>query len=238
MRWLAVAGLAIAAILVGATIVFFVLPSLANGPACGGGVYGAKLSPPVSLDLGQPLYNLTFTKNGAEEQGLYYGYMSHAISWLKSNTPSDAVIMTWWDYGKEIVGCAGRSSVISNPSSRFIALGFSANQTERDPEQSLADVGTALFATNAAQSHSIATSYGAGYLLITVEDGGSKAPYILQYLGLKPSDYISTNSTTFSPASWTGLGQTTTIFRLLDGQAVPGFTQVYSDANDRVFSVG
>ena len=123
-------------------------------------------------------------------------------------------------------------------SAKFIALRFSANQTERDPEQSLMDVGTALFTTNATLSHSIATKYGVGYLLITVEDGGSKAPYILQYLGLKPSDYITSNSTAFSSPAWTALGQQTTIYRLSMGESVPGFTQVYSDGNVRIFKVG
>jgi len=145
--------------------------------------------------------------------------------------------MNWWDYGMEIVGCTGRSSVISNPSARFIALRFSANQTERDSEQSLTDVGTALFTTNATLAHSIAAKYGANYFLITVADGGERAPYILTYLGLKPSDYMVSNSTSFSAGSWTSVGQQTVVYRLLDGQGVPGFTQVYSDEYVRIFSV-
>jgi hypothetical protein len=138
--------------------------------------YDARIGGLISIDLGQPFYNLTFTKNGVHESGYYYGFMSSSISWIKANTPSSAAFMNWWDYGKGIVGCTGRSSVISNPSARFIALGFSANQTERDSEQALTDVGNALFTTNATLTHSIAGKYGAGYLLITVEDGGAKAP--------------------------------------------------------------
>jgi hypothetical protein len=238
MERLQVIGVGIAAVLVVATLVVFVVPYLTNGPTCGGGIYNAKISGPISQDLGQPLYNLTYTKNGAHESGYYYAYMSGAILWIKANTPSNSVLMNWWDYGKEVVGCTGRDSVISNPSARFIALGFSANQSERDPEQSLTDVGTALFTTNSTLSQSIAVKYGAGYLLLTVEDGGSKAPYILQYLGLKPSDYFTSNSTTFSPSAWTVLGQQTTIYRLSSGASVPGFAQVYSDGSVRVFRVG
>lgn len=237
MRRIQIAGLAVAVVLVGVTIAVFAIPSALNGPACGGGPYNAKISGPVSEDLGQPLYNLTFTKNGAQETGLYYGYMSNSMKWIKSNTPSSAVLVNWWDYGKEIVGCTGRSSVISNASARFIALGFSGNQTERDPEQSLTDVGTMLFTTNATLTHSIAAKYGAGYLLITVEDGGGKAPYILQYLGLKTSDYLTSNSTTFSAGNWTSLGQQTVVYKLLDGQSVPGFARAYSDDNVKIFTV-
>jgi hypothetical protein len=237
MRRIQVVGLAVAVILIIVTVTVFAIPSVLNGPVCGGGVYNAKVGNVISVDLGQPFYNMTFTRNGVQETGYYYGFMSSAISWIKANTPSSAVFMNWWDYGKEIVGCTGRGSVISNPSAKFIALGFSGNQTERDSEQSLTDVGTALFTTNATVAHTIASRYGAGYLLITVEDGGEKAPYILQYLGLKPSDYFTSNSTAFSAQDWTSLGQQTVVYRLLDGQSVPGFTQVYSDGNVEIYSV-
>ncbi|MDG7025056.1 MAG: hypothetical protein JRN45_11120 [Nitrososphaerota archaeon] len=237
MRRIQIAGLALAVVLIGVTVAVFAIPSILNGPVCGGGVYDAKVGGQISVDLGQPFYNLTFVKNGVQETGYYYGFMSSAVSWTKSNTPSNAVFMNWWDYGKEVVGCTGRSSVISNPSARFIALGFSANQTERDSEQALTDVGTVLFTTNATLAHSVASKYGAGYLLITVEDGGEKAPYILQYLGLKPNDYFTSNSTAFVPTDWTSLGQQTLVYRLLDGQSVSGFTQVYSDDSVKIFSV-
>ncbi len=238
MRRIQIVGLALAVILIGVTVAVFAIPSILNGPVCGGGIYNAKISSPISQDLGQPLYNLTFTENGVQESGYYYGYTSGALSWVKSNTPSNAVFLSWWDYGKEVVGCTGRDSVISNPSAKFIALGFSANQTEQDSEQALTEVGTALFTTNETLAHSIADKYGASYLLITVEDGGSKAPYILQYLGLRPGDYITSNSTSFSSVAWTTLGQQTLIYRLSAGESVSGFAQVYSDTNVKVFSVG
>jgi hypothetical protein len=238
MRRIQIVGLALAVVLIGVTIAVFAIPSVLNGPVCGGGVYNAKVGSMISEDLGQPFYNLTFAENGVQETGYYYGFTSSSLSWIKANTPSNAVFMNWWDYGKEIVGCTGRSSVISNPSARFIALRFSANQTERDSEQALTDVGTALFTTNATLAHSIVTKYGASYLLTTVGDGGERAPYILRYLGLKPSDYMASNSTSFSSGNWTPLGQQTVIFKLLDGQSVPGFTQVYADSYVKIFSVG
>jgi hypothetical protein len=237
MRRIQSAGVALAVILIGVTVAIIAIPGVLSSPACDGGVYNAKISGPISVDLGQPFYNLTFTKNGVQETGYYYGFMSSSMAWIKANAPSNAAFMNWWDYGKEIVGCTGRSSVISNPSARFIALRFSANQTERDSEQSLIDVGTALFTTNATLAHSIAAKYGANYFLITVADGGEKAPYILTYLGLKPSDYMVSNSTFFSAGSWTSLGQQTVVYKLSDGQTVRGFTQVYSDEFVKIFSV-
>jgi hypothetical protein len=238
MRRIQIVGLALAVVIIGVTFAVFAIPSILNGPVCGGGVYNAKVGGQISFDLGQPFYNLTFTKDGVQETGYYYGFMSGAVSWIKSSTPSNSAFLNWWDYGKEIVGCTSRSSAISNPSARFIGLGFTANVTERDPDQSLTDVGTALFTTNATLAHSIAARLGVGYLLVTVGDGGEKAPYILRYLDLKPSDYIVSNSTSFSSSNWTSLGQQTVVYRLLDGQSVPGFTQVYSDDYVRIFSIG
>jgi hypothetical protein len=237
MRRIQIVGIALAVVLIGVTVALYAIPSILNGPPCGGGIYNAKVGGQITFDLGQPVYNMTFVKNGVQETGYYYGFMSSSVSWIKSNTPSNAVFLNWWDYGDEIVGCTGRSSVISNPSARLIALGFSGNQTERDSDQALTDVGTALFTTNATLAHSIASMYGAGYLLITVGDGGERAPYVLQYLGLKPSDYFTSNSTAFSSADWTSLGRETMVFRLLDGQSVPGFTQVYADSYIKILSV-
>ena len=238
MRRVQIAGIALVVALIGVTLAVYAVPSMLNGPVCGGGVYDAKVGTQISFDLGQPFYNLTFTKNGVQETGYYYGFMSSAVSWIRVNAPSGSLFMNWWDYGKEIVGCTGRSSVISNPSARLIALGFSANQTERDSDEALTDVGTALFTTNPTIAHSMALKYGASYLLVTVGDGGEKAPYILQYLGLKPGDYLTTNSTAFSADNWTSLGQQTVVYRLLEGQSVSGFTRVYSDADVNIFSVG
>lgn len=239
VRRIQVAGLALATVLIGITVVVFAIPSILNGPMCSGGVYNAKIGSGTFVDYGQPVYNVTFTKSGVQEWGYYYGFMSSSMSWIKANTPSGAVFVNWWDYGKEIVGCTGRSTVISNTSARFVAMGFSSgNNPGRDSDQALTDVGTLLFTTNATLAHSIANKYGASYLLITVEDGGEKAPYVLTYLGLKPSDYFSTNSTGFVSANWTQLGQQTMVYRLLDGQSVPGFVQVYSNGNVRIFSVG
>ena len=246
MRRIQAVGLALAVILIGITVAVFAIPTILNGPVCGGGIYNAKVGSQVSWDLDQPFYNLTFTKSGVQETGFYYGFTSGSLSWIKANTPSSAVFMNWWDYGKEIVGCTGRSSVITQTSARFVAMGFSSGRLPgRDPDQTLTDVGTLLFTTNATLAHSIASKYGASYLLVTVSDGGEKAPYVLTYLGLKPSDYFVSNSTGvtnppggFSSGSWTSLGQQTVLYRLLAGQSVPGFTQVYADSYVMIFSVG
>ena len=37
-----------------------------------------------------------------------------AYYWLRQNTPSDAKIMSWWDYGYQIGGMADRATLVDN----------------------------------------------------------------------------------------------------------------------------
>jgi len=209
MRTTQVLGLALAVGLVVATAAYFVIPSFFTKSAssvCTGGVYGAQTTYLTTDELGTQLFNLTYTRNGVQENGLYYGFTSNSLSWIKNNTASDATFLSWWDYGKEVTGCTGRNSVVSNPSAQLIALGSTKNVTERDSNQVVADVATALFTNNVTLSNSILSKYGANYVFVTTEDGGEKAPYILQLLGLKSTDYMTPSGAPFNAADLTNLG--------------------------------
>lgn len=37
-----------------------------------------------------------------------------AYYWLRKNTPDDARIMSWWDYGYQIAGMANRTTLVDN----------------------------------------------------------------------------------------------------------------------------
>ena len=37
-----------------------------------------------------------------------------AYYWLRKNTPVDARIMSWWDYGYQIAGMANRTTLVDN----------------------------------------------------------------------------------------------------------------------------
>ena len=48
-----------------------------------------------------------------------------AYYWLRQNTPKDAVVMSWWDYGYQIAGMADRPTLVDNNTwnnSKFITL--------------------------------------------------------------------------------------------------------------------
>jgi dolichyl-diphosphooligosaccharide--protein glycosyltransferase len=58
-----------------------------------------------------------------------------AYYWLRKNTPEDAKIMSWWDYGYQIAGMANRTTLVDNNTwnNSHIALvgkAMSSNETE------------------------------------------------------------------------------------------------------------
>ena len=51
-----------------------------------------------------------------------------AYYWLRQNTPEDAVVMSWWDYGYQIAGMADRTTLVDNNTwnnSQSISVSFS-----------------------------------------------------------------------------------------------------------------
>eukprot|EP00727_Mastigamoeba_balamuthi_P008173 m51a1_g3977 putative dolichyl-diphosphooligosaccharide--protein glycosyltransferase subunit stt3a (707) ;mRNA; r:436502-439074 len=45
---------------------------------------------------------------------IVYDDFREAYRWLAHNTPRDAVVMSWWDYGYQIAELAGRTAVVDN----------------------------------------------------------------------------------------------------------------------------
>lgn len=239
MKGRTAAVLALAAVVVISLAAYFAVPPILTGPvarSCSGGEYGVSVKV-IGSYLGSTLGNLTYTKDGVLSTGLYYGYTAGALAWLEKDAPANATVMSWWDYGKEIIGCTGRNAVISNPSSEAIAIGSTANVSTRDPNQKVSDVALALFATNSSVTASIMGKYGAGYLFISAEDGGMKAPYILQLANLTSKGYVTASGDVFNSGDWTSLGEQTVIYRILDGQSVSGLSLVYSDAYVRILQL-
>ncbi len=236
MKGRQVVVMALAVALVVALVAYFTYPSSSYGRVCTGGPYNAKVGSGGS-ELGLPAGPMNYTQNGITYVGYYGSFMDGALSWMKSNTPGNATILSWWDYGNMITGCAIRNAVVRDPSQQAIALGLANPSPQLAPNVTLADVATALTTTNSSLTLSIMHKYGASYLLLVTEDGGQKAPYIFKLAGLDTSLYVNPSGTTFNPSDWTALGKQTTIYRLVAGQSVPGLAKVYSDSNVWIFGL-
>ena len=57
--------------------------------------------------------------NGATSYGVVTNDWLDALDWIKNNTPEDAVIAAWWDYGYWISTMGERASLADNSTSRL-----------------------------------------------------------------------------------------------------------------------
>jgi asparagine N-glycosylation enzyme membrane subunit Stt3 len=154
------------------------------------------------------------------------------------NTPEDAIFLNWWDYGHMIVGYTGRETIIKNPSKEALdSVSAPDKITEFDSNEKLVDVAKAFTTIDPKSTRSIMNKYNATYVLITIENGGIKAPWLYQFSGLNFTHYIEPSSLTFDPKEYTALGQQTIMFRLLNNTSIEGFTQVYSDDDVKIFKL-
>jgi hypothetical protein len=205
-----------------------------------GGKYEAKVlikGTHLDFDAGE----ITYTKEGEEHKGFYISYLNPALNLFvkdEEKIPEDAVFLNWWDYGHMIVGYGERESVLKNPSEEALDSVIDPEGiVEFDPHDRLVDVARALTAIDVDTTKSIMDRYGAKYLLITTEDGGSKASWIFQYSGLNSTEYVGATSMTFNYKDYTDLGKETTIYRLLSESIVDDLTRIYSDDYVKIFEM-
>jgi len=79
------------------------------------------------------------------------------LTYLRDNTPKEAVIMSWWDYGYWILDLAERRPVVDN--------GFYSYDRER-----LEDIGLAYCTTEPSEAVRAMRKYGANYLVFSQSD--------------------------------------------------------------------
>jgi dolichyl-diphosphooligosaccharide--protein glycosyltransferase len=107
-----------------------------------------------------------------------------AYYWLRQNTPKDAVVMSWWDYGYQIAGMADRPTLVDNNT---------WNNTH------IATVGKAM-SSNEDVAYPILRKHDVDYVLVIF--GG-----LLGYSGWVPSHrtVLTTGTTSTSSCGWSGL---------------------------------
>ena len=203
-----------------------------------GGKYNAKIVIMGFDDRGFIGGEIVYTQDGIEHWGFYSSFLNNTLLWIKANTSEDAVFLNWWDYGHMIVGYTGRGTIIRNPSKEALTSVSAPDKIkEFDPNEKLVDVAKALATTDPNLTKSIMNKYGASYILITTEDGGTKAPWIYQFAGLNNTQYVNPSSLTFNSQDYTDIGKQTMMFKLLNSTNIEGFTRVYSDDDVKIFKL-
>ncbi|CAD6190480.1 unnamed protein product [Caenorhabditis auriculariae] len=58
--------------------------------------------------------SIVLSARGARGQEIIFDDFREAYYWLRQNTPEDAKIMSWWDYGYQITAIANRTVIVDN----------------------------------------------------------------------------------------------------------------------------
>ena len=173
---------------------------------------------------------LTYTdETGDHSQNYFDEALKPGLLWLNSSTPTNATIMSWWDYGHMIKAVGERNVVIRNPSEEILnSIADPSGLKERDPYDKILDVATALTTTNQSQTIQIMENYGATYLVVHKDDL-VKCVWFYRIAGLNETNYISNQT-------FTELGNTTMIARLLDNRDT-GLTLAYQDETVKIYKL-
>lgn len=147
--------------------------------------------------------------------------MRPGMEWLKENTPEDAVIMSWWDYGHAIRAYAEREPVVDAPSMEALTTTV-AKHIGKDPDEidcpgcvehaMLQEIAELLLTESDARAVELMGSHDAGYLYVHKDDE-DKSVAIFIVLGEEPKPL-----------------ENTVIGKALTGEPLGGFEFAYEDA--------
>jgi hypothetical protein len=175
---------------------------------------------------------------------------------LAEVTPSDAVILSWWDYGRAIREFGGRRPVAAYPSKDILeSVGASQNPIYAlemqifgtfEPSDRIRDVARS-FLLPEDQSLVIMRKYAATHVMVFQgedEHGAfndlEKLPWIARIAGYNASDYVRVNSASPTPTyELTPKAEQATMLRLLfDERFHPQhFTKIYENRVAKIYRI-
>ena len=175
---------------------------------------------------------------------------------LSEVTPADAVIFSWWDYGRAIQDYGRRKAVVAYPS-RDISQSIGASQNPvyavemalfgiYDSSEKIHDVARA-FVLPEGESLPIMRKYGATHVIVFhgEEDRGAfddlqKFYWIARIAGYNASDYVHINTTSPTPSyELTSKAEQVTMMRLLFDERFPPqhFTKLYENSVAKIYRI-
>jgi hypothetical protein len=176
----------------------------------------------------------------SEEEG-----MPEAFAQLEQLTPTNSVVLCWWDYGRAVMQWSHRQVVEAYPSRDiWYSMGSS-----RDPWHNLE---TQIFGTwgSSDKIHDMATMfmipedqslqmmrhYSVSHVLVFTPDDLQKFYWIAQIAGYNGTEYLTMKDGTYQP---TTLGSQSTMLRLLfDDTLHPvHFTKLFDNGKGKIYRV-
>ncbi len=173
--------------------------------------------------------------------------MQDAFTMLEQLTPTDAVVLCWWDYGRSVMEWSHRNVIEAYPSREIAnSVGFTRSFwgnlgaqlfAKWGSNEKIQDIAHA-FMSNEAQSLQILSKYKVGYVLVFVPDELQKFYWIAQIAGYNSTDYLTQNTQTqaYEP---TARGEEVTLLRLIfDTTWLPThFAKLFDNGKAKIFKV-
>ena len=173
--------------------------------------------------------------------------MPDAFTSLERLTPSDAVVLCWWDYGRSVKEWSHREVIEAYPS-REIAQTVGSTRSflgnlgaqifaEWGSHERIQDIARAFMLTE-EQSLTILRKYNASYALVFVPDELEKFTWIAQIAGYDSTDYLTYNeeNQNYEP---TAQGEEVTLLRLIfdDVWQPHHFTKLYETDKAKIYRI-
>ncbi|UCE75263.1 MAG: hypothetical protein JSV56_06060 [Methanomassiliicoccales archaeon] len=181
-------------------------------------------------------YKIVYYMNKTQVDGVFDPKDRPTLNWLKDNTPENATIMSWWDYGHMIRAYANREPVIDYPSSAIlntvaeVAVEGKSWDKPLCPEETVKDVALAFTTDDSNFTKQMMQKYNASYILTFSRDAAGIAYAFFTAAEKDPANYM--DMITNQPSED---GEKAFLFKVWSGKQVDGFELVYSDIISRVY---
>ena len=129
----------------------------------------------------------------------------NALNWISKNTPKNAVIAAWWDYGYWITTLANRTTLVDNAANIQTRIAKVAQMFIESPEEGIkiANKLKANYILVYSVSKIITQINNSSYYYISYQGGDeSKLYWFLRIGGFKVNDYLEDDEYTPKPKFW------------------------------------
>jgi len=184
--------------------------------------YGIKAETPYKM--------FTYTLDGQSYEGTYADFLVNAMQWLRDETPLDATVLCWWDYGHMVRGVAERRTVVYLPSEEIRhSIADPTGITCYHDHSLIIDVCEALLTDDPLSCIEFMDKHNATYLLVVSVDL-AKMRWMASFLDIVPSLMLTDGEATEA-------GKETLIYQALNKETLTGFEKVYLDDVSVVYKI-
>jgi|GEM_PF-6812789 len=216
------------------------VPSVIAEEKIGGKYNATVLTVRTEYEGGEDVYKgyqIEYTKDGTTliDDMPFFEKIRPALEWIRSDTPEDATILSWWDYGNSINGFTGRDVVVNYATIEELETMDYYNYQEpqkkaemkarANSQEKMRDVSRVLTTPDQQEAIEIMEKYGATHLLILHSRDIWMSHVFFENLGETPLDPESEEM------------RATVLGKATQGIEIEGFDLVYSDDNVNVYAI-